>query len=73
MPVTLLINPASDHAFAVAAESLLRNDGATIDGFERALRARYPNARVHARNVSGEQDVMWYVYREGRWVTRSGA
>lgn len=65
---TLLINPPDDRAFAEAAEALVRRDGATVVALERALRVRYPKARVHARNVSGEHDVTWYVYREGRWV-----
>jgi hypothetical protein len=66
---TLWINPHGDHVFVEVVESIARQEGATVEALERALRARYPNAQVHARNLSGEQDVTWYVYREGRWVS----
>jgi hypothetical protein len=32
------------------------------------LRDRYPAAVVQPRNLQGEEDATWYVYRDGHWV-----
>ena len=61
------LHTANDAAFAAYAESTVE-DGATSTGeLERRLRAEYPRAVVHARQLSDELDLIWYLYRDGRW------
>jgi hypothetical protein len=67
----LVVNPADDDVFGDFAQVLV-NDGATSTGeLERRLRPMYSRAVVHARELSSEPFVIWYVYREGRWVPRT--
>jgi hypothetical protein len=44
----------------------------TIDQLQAHLRARYPEAVVHARELAGERILVWYVYRDGRWTRPNG-
>ena len=63
----LMINPQSDAAFAAAAHKAL--DGRdTPAALADALRSEYPAVMVRARALSGESIVVWYVYRDGRWM-----
>ena len=66
----LVINPASDQAFEDFAMATLE-PGIPIAGFQDALRTRYPQASVHRRALAAEQQVVWYVYRDGHWVASS--
>jgi hypothetical protein len=63
---TLVTNPSDDRAFAAAAEAALE-DGQTTDQLQAILRRDYPRAVVRARDLAGDP-LVWYVYREGRWV-----
>lgn len=63
----LVVNPSDDEAFRGFAERLLA-EWMTIGEFEARLRARYPRAAVHARELTSEPRIIWYVYREGHWV-----
>ena len=63
---TLVTNPTDDPAFAAAAEAALE-DGQTTDQLQAVLRRVYPGAVVRARDLAGDP-LVWYVYREGRWV-----
>ncbi len=65
---TLVVNPTDDGLFAEFAQVLVDDGTVTIGEFERRLRAVYPRAAVHARLLAGEPALIWYVYREGRWV-----
>ena len=48
---------------------MLVNHGASTTGeLERRLRPLYARAVVHARELSSEPFVIWYVYRDGQWV-----
>jgi hypothetical protein len=73
MRPTLVTNPADDEAFATVAARLVADGVEGIDEFERRLRTVYPRAAVHARLLSGETLVVWYVYRDGHWVNAGGA
>jgi hypothetical protein len=64
----LVTNPAGDDAFSAFAESLVDHGADTVDVFERRLRTAYPLAVVHPRLLSAEPRLIWYVYRDGRWV-----
>ena len=64
----LIVNPASDRAFRDFAEATLRPEHDT-PALQERLRERYPKAIVRARELSGEPLDVWYVYRDGRWVS----
>ena len=66
----LVINPADDQAFEDFAMANLE-PGISIASFQDALRTRYPRANVHRRELAAEQQVVWYVYRDGHWVASS--
>lgn len=73
MKPTLIANPATDEVFAEFAALLVEDDAASVDDLERRLRKVYPNATVHERQLSGEQTRIWYIYREGRWISSQPA
>src|SRR5207247_11201215 len=46
----------------------------SMDELDHRLHTLYPTAAVHARELTGEANLIWYLYREGRWVpSGSGA
>jgi hypothetical protein len=71
LPPHLVTNPADDQEFRQFAMQVVSADGDPVAFLER-LRQRYPLAAVHQRTLSGEPWLVWYVYREGRWIGRSG-
>jgi hypothetical protein len=63
-----VINPRRDADFVATVEA----EGPTAESpaaFELSLRARYPRAVVRPRQLEGERSEVWYVYREGTWVS----
>jgi hypothetical protein len=64
---TLIVNPVADQEFSGFANAQL-DAVQTAAQLEALLRVRYPEAVVHARELSGERILVWYVYREGRWL-----
>ena len=69
-PPILIVSPQDDAAFRRLAEDSLAAGADTPRALEAAVRERYPNALVRARELTAEPGVMWYVYREGHWVPR---
>lgn len=69
--VHLVTNPADDDDFGRFAQQALSGNPDLAE-FRAALRERYPAAVVHERLLSGEATVIWYCYRDGRWVGRTG-
>ena len=67
LPV-LITNPHNDEPFRAAANAALASGASSPAALRAALREAYPKAVVHARELSLEQTVVWYVYREGRWI-----
>lgn len=67
-PAVLIINPRSDEVFARDVAMLA--EGASLPAeLQSRLRDRgYPRALVRARDLAGQVEVIWYVYREGRWI-----
>jgi hypothetical protein len=63
---SLLLNPAHDTDFAALLDGGERSSAA----FQHGLRARFPDAVVHERDLSGESHEVWYVFRHGHWVGR---
>jgi uncharacterized protein YbjT (DUF2867 family) len=70
-PPSLITNPADDRVFRDTAEAVLRVS-TSIDEFAAILRRDYPRAVVRARDLDGERQAVWYVYRDGHWVGRHG-
>jgi hypothetical protein len=71
MRPTLVINPVDDRSFSALADAAVDGGVSTAEGLQAVLRDRYPRAVVRARSLTGERILIWYVYREGRWI-RSG-
>jgi hypothetical protein len=69
---TLVTNPARDAAFRDHAEAALQ-EGQSVAELQQILRGEYPRAVVRARDLAGERQVVWYVYREGHWVAADDA
>ena len=64
----LVTNPIDDREFSEAASRLLDEGFLAIDDFRQQLRVAYPDAAVHRRDIVAESILIWYVYRDGRWV-----
>jgi hypothetical protein len=64
----LIVNPASDRVFADFAETIVAHGVGSPGDLEERLRSVYPLATVHVRELAAEAGVVWYVYRDGRWV-----
>jgi hypothetical protein len=61
--------PSSDAEFDRAVQRALAVDSvATTNQLETALRPEYPGVSVRPREISGEQGVTWYVYRDRDFV-----
>lgn len=67
----LVTNPADDQEFRRFAMEAVAADADPV-AFVQRLHERYPAAAVHQRMLSGEPWLVWYVYREGHWVGRTG-
>ncbi|HEX8939773.1 MAG TPA: hypothetical protein VF763_06380 [Candidatus Limnocylindrales bacterium] len=66
---TLILNPPSDAEFARWAKRLALQKGMSPADLQALLRYRYPAAVVRRRELSGETGEVWYVYRDGHWVS----
>jgi hypothetical protein len=64
----LVVNPPNDDVFGAFAQVLVDHGASSIGELERRLRPIYSKAVVHARELSSEPFVIWYVYRDGHWV-----
>lgn len=71
MSATLVVNPRDDTPFVALAESLVADGVHSPDELQERLRREYPEAVVRARELDGEAFTIWYVYRDGHWVTGS--
>jgi hypothetical protein len=65
---TLILNPADDREFRVAADELIESGLVEPTQLQDGLRDRWPNAVVRPRELAGEHTQVWYVYRDGHWV-----
>ena len=72
MPTTLVVNPRDDTPFVALAERLVADGVRSPAELQERLRPEYPEAVVRARELDGEAFTIWYVYREGHWVSGSG-
>jgi hypothetical protein len=70
VPTTLVVNPRTDTAFVAMAERLVAGGVPSPEDLQLRLRGEYPDAVVRARELAGEAFTIWYVYRDGHWVSR---
>lgn len=68
----LILNPRDDAGFTDLAEALVAEGIATAGALQARLRERFPAAAVRPRELSSEQITVWYVYRDGHWVSGQG-
>lgn len=66
---TVIINPRDDQRFSEIVDRSLLTGVESLEALERSLRDHYPLAVVRRRGLAGEQIEVWYIYREGRWVS----
>jgi len=71
MSTTLIVNPRDDAGFASFVRAVQEEGFYTPEEFERRLRERYPDAVVRLRDLHAETFTIWYVYRDGHWVSRA--
>jgi hypothetical protein len=69
---TLVLNPAGDEEFRSAAVHLVESGFVEPALLQDCLRGRWPRAIVRPRELAGERDQVWYVYRDGHWVPSLG-
>jgi len=69
----LHLNPSDDQEFVADVARLLATGVCDAAEFQVHLRARYPDALVRPRDLAHEPFVLWYVYRDGRWVSPADA
>jgi hypothetical protein len=65
----LVINPRDDGPFVELAERLVGDGVADLDDLQERLAVDYPAVTVHRRELSGEPLEVWYVYRDGHWLS----
>lgn len=68
MRAVLILNPRQDGDFAALAERLADRAGSAA-ALQAALREHYPAATVRPRLLSSDSGDVWYVYRDGSWVS----
>jgi len=71
MSTTLVVNPRDDTPFVALAERVVAEGVRSPSELQHRLRQEYPDAVVRARELDGEAFTIWYVYRDGHWVTGS--
>jgi hypothetical protein len=71
MSTTLVVNPRDDMPFVALAEKLMADGVRSPGELQIRLRQEYPEAVVRARELDGEAFTIWYVYRDGHWVSAS--
>jgi hypothetical protein len=68
MRPVLILNPRQDDEFVSFAEGLAAQ-ATSLAALQASLRERYPAATVRPRLLSSDSGDVWYVYRDGRWVS----
>lgn len=72
LPPAIHLNPSDDPAFAADVGRLLASGVRDVAEFQNRLREAYPGALVRPRDLAHEPFVLWYVYRDGRWMPPDG-
>lgn len=66
---SLVINPRQDIGFVEACATAMESAPQAPSALQEALRSDYPQVTVRPRALSGERLRVWYVYRDGYWVS----
>lgn len=69
MAPTLILNPRQDARFVTAAEALIADGVESPRELQERLREHYPEVVVRPRELTGESFAVWYVYRDGHWIS----
>ncbi|MCY7418185.1 MAG: hypothetical protein LH650_06760 [Chloroflexi bacterium] len=69
MAPLLIINPPADETFVRACNEALAEAPPSPARLQSKLRLLYPLAVVRPRELSAETIIVWYVYRDGHWVS----
>ena len=69
MAPTLILNPREDARFVTVAEAIAADGVDTPGEFQQRLRQHYPHVVVRPRELTGESFRVWYVYRDGHWIS----
>ena len=72
MSITLVLNPRADAKFVALAEAIVTDGVVAPHELQARLRQEYPGAIVRARELDGEAQSIWYVYRDGHWIPAAG-
>lgn len=68
-PFTLRTIPSTDAAFEAHVQAVVgRLEDPDPEALQERLRGLFPFALVRPRDLAGEPQAIWYVYREGRWL-----
>ena len=67
--VTIVRNPADDADFERAIAEAMDPELDDPKVLEQILRAMFPQTVVRPRELTGERGIVWYVYRDGHWVS----
>ena len=65
----IIANPHGDRGFRATIDAFLVAGGRRPEELEAALRIRFPDALVRPRDLAGERFDVWYVYRDGHWIS----
>jgi len=69
LSTTLILNPRDDASFVALAEQFVSEGVATAAELQKRLQTAYPDVVVRARELTGEPFTIWYVYRDGHWIS----
>jgi hypothetical protein len=65
----LFVNPVTDVTFVRLAEGWVASGVDKAPELQRILRKSYSEAVVRVRDITGEHEIIWYVYRDGRYIS----
>jgi hypothetical protein len=68
----IIANPPGDRRFRSMIDAFLVGAGRRPEELESVLRTRFPSALVRRRDLAGERFDVWYVYRDGHWISEGG-
>jgi len=66
---TIVRNPVDDTDFAAAVDAAIVAGVISAPELQERLRKAYPRAVVRPRELAEERGVVWYVYRDGHWIS----
>ena len=65
----IIANPPGDQRFRAMIDAFLVAGGHRPEDLEAVLRVQFPEALVRPRDLAAERFDVWYVYRDGHWIS----